>query len=103
ADAVIDAIGLAVDDADAAVIDAERFRRDLRHHRLEALAERGAAGHELDIALGIDAHARAVRGAAAAFLEKDGDAAADCLAGGPALGILGLHRIPAKGRERLVE
>ena len=40
-DAERDAVGLAVDDAHAPVIDAERVGADLRHHRLEALPDRG--------------------------------------------------------------
>ena len=48
ADAVLDAVGLAVGDADAPVVDAQHLGADLRHHGLEALAERRAAGDELD-------------------------------------------------------
>ena len=47
-DAEGDAVGLAVDDAAAPVIDAEHVGGDLRHHRFEALADRRAAGDDLD-------------------------------------------------------
>jgi hypothetical protein len=47
-DSVSDAIGLAVSDAHAAVVDAQSLGAYLRHHGLEALAERGTAGDELD-------------------------------------------------------
>ena len=53
ADAVIDAVGLAVDDAHAPVVDAERLGADLRHGGLETLAERGAAGDQLDRAAAV--------------------------------------------------
>ena len=42
ADAALDAVGLAVDDAHLPVIDAERIGADLREHGLDALADRRA-------------------------------------------------------------
>ena len=54
ADAEGDAVGLAVDHAALLVIDAERVGGNLRHHGLEALAERGAAGHDFDRAGRVD-------------------------------------------------
>ena len=48
AHAARDAVGLAVHDTDAGVVDAERIGADLRDHRLDALADRGDAGDDLD-------------------------------------------------------
>ncbi len=48
ADAERDAVGLPMGDAHAAVIDAKNFAAHLRHHRLESLAKRCAAGDQLD-------------------------------------------------------
>ena len=47
-DAKRDPVGLPVDDAYAAVVDAERLRADLRDHGLEPLSDRRAAGDDLD-------------------------------------------------------
>ena len=81
ADAVGDAVGLAVHDPHAAVIDAERIGADLRHRRGEALPDIGAAGDQLDRAGGIDADARAVGGAEPALVDKHADPGADQFAG----------------------
>ena len=52
AHAFVDAVGLPVHDLDAGIVDAERLGADLRHHRLDALADRGDAGNHLDGAVG---------------------------------------------------
>ena len=80
-----DAVGLAVDDAALPVIDAERVGGNLRHHGLKALAERGAAGDDLDHAGGIDGNAHAVGRAEPALLDEHRNADADQLAGRLAL------------------
>src|ERR1700722_19710626 len=48
ANAESDAVGLAVDNAAALIIDTERIGGDLRHDGLKALAERGAASDDLN-------------------------------------------------------
>jgi hypothetical protein len=50
ADAVLDAVGLAVDDAHLLHVGAEHLGGDLRHHGLKALPDRSAAGDDLDCA-----------------------------------------------------
>ena len=80
-DAVIDQVGVAMDDPHLAIIDAERLGADLRHRGLEALAERGAAGDQFDRAAAVDRDLGIVGRAAPALLQEDGDAGADRLAG----------------------
>src|SRR5271166_1814919 len=77
ADAVRDAVSLAVNDTNFFVVHTDGVRTDLRHHRLKALADRRAAGNEFDCAIGVDAGARPISGTAAAFIEEDGHAEAD--------------------------
>ena len=95
ADAERDAVGLAVDDAAIFVVDAERVGGDLRHHRLKTLADRGAAGDDLDHARSIDGNIHAVGRAESAFLDEHRNADADQLAGGLALLHRGIERVPA--------
>ena len=73
-------VGLAVNDPHAAVIDAERLGADLRHGGLEALAERGAAGDQLDRAGAVDRNLGIVGRPAPALLQKDRDPGPDRLA-----------------------
>ena len=84
ADAVGDAVGLAVGHAHAPVVDAQNLGADLRHHGLEALAERGAAGDELDRARAIDLDPHAVGRPEPALLDEHRKAGTDRLAGGAA-------------------
>ena len=104
ADAKGDLVGLAVDDADAAVVDAERLRADLRDHGLEALAERRAAGDDLHDARRVDGNLHAVGGAEPALLHEHRNAGADQLArGAAALQHRALQLVPVGRREHLVE
>ena len=103
ADAVLDAVGLAEHDPHPAVIDPERLGADLRHHRVDALPDRRAAGHQLDRAGRIDADPGAVERAEPALLDEHRDAGADQLAGVAAAAQLLLQRVPADPRQRLVE
>jgi len=48
AHAFVDAVGLAVDDVDIAIVYAERVGADLRDDGLDALSERGDAGDDFD-------------------------------------------------------
>ncbi len=66
------------------IVDADHLGGDLRHHGLEALAERGAAGDHLDGAGGVDRDPDAVGRPEPALLHEHGDAGADQLAGGAA-------------------
>ncbi len=68
--AIGDAIGLAVHDADAAVVDAERIGANLRDHRLDPLPDRGGAGDNLDGARRIDRDPNAVERTEAALLHE---------------------------------
>ena len=83
-DAVGDAVGLAVGDAHAAVVDPQHLGANLCHHGLEALAERGAAGDELDRAGGVDLDPHAIRRAEPALLDEHRKSGADRFAGGAA-------------------
>ena len=103
ADAVSDAVGLAVDDAAAPVVDAERVGGDLRHDGLETLAERGAAGDDFDRAGLVDGNLHAVGRPEPALLDEHRDADADQLAGGFAPLHFGVERVPADLGEQLVE
>ena len=85
------------------VVDAERVGADLRHHGLEALAERGAAGDHLDHAGGVDLDAHAVGGPEPALLDEHRKTGADQLAGGAAAREVGLELVPAERRQHLVE
>ena len=62
------------------IVGAEAFRRDLRHHRLEALPERSAAGDDLDLAGAIDLDTHAVVRSEARLLDEHREADADHLA-----------------------
>jgi len=70
ADAEWNAVGLTVNDAAAPVVDAKRVGGNLRHHRLESLAKRGAAGQDLDHAGGIDRDSHAVGRTESALLDE---------------------------------
>src|SRR6516164_6215649 len=94
ADAVGDPIGLSMADAHPAVVDAERFRANLRHHSLEPLTEGRAAGDELHGAGGVHLDAHAVGGAEAALLDEHGKAGAHRLATGAPAGKLVLELGP---------
>jgi len=59
-DAVGNTIGLAVGHAHAPVVGAQNLRANLGHHRLEALAERSAAGNQLDHTGSVDLDPHAV-------------------------------------------
>ena len=50
AHASVDAVGLAVRHAHIGVMDAERVGADLRHRGFDALADRGHAGDDFDLA-----------------------------------------------------
>jgi hypothetical protein len=70
ADAERNAVGLAMNDAAAPVVDAKRVGGNLRHHGLESLAERGAPGQDLDRAGGIDRNSHAVGRTEPALLDE---------------------------------
>ena len=61
-------------------VGAEHLGGDLRHHGLEALPDRGAAGDDLDLARGVDLDAHAVGRTQARLLDEHGEADADHLA-----------------------
>ena len=85
ADAILDAVGLSVDDAHPVVIDPQRVGADLRHRGDESLPNIGAAGHQFDAAARIDADPRAIERAEPTLVDKDPDPGADQLAGRAAL------------------
>ena len=80
AHAVADAVGLAVDDADRRERRGKGVGADLGDDGLDALPERGGAGHHLDAAGLFERDADAVEGAKAALLDEVAEAEADQLA-----------------------
>ena len=80
ADAMLDAVGLAVNDAHLLHVGAEHFGSDLSHHGLEALPDRRAAGDDLDLARGVDLNAHAVGRTEPRLLDEHREADADHLA-----------------------
>ena len=78
-------IGPSVDDGHTAVVDAQRIAANLRHHRLEPLPERGASGHDFDLPRMVDRNSDPIGRAEPAFLNENGNACPDRLAGGAAL------------------
>ena len=103
ADAILDAVGLSRHDPHLAVVHADRAGADLRHRRGEALADRRAAGHQLDRAGAVDGDARAVEWSKPAFLDKDGDARPDQFTRSATAAQLRLQRIPADLRQRFIQ
>ncbi len=103
ADAERDAIGLAVNDAAAPVIDAERVGGNLRHHRLKPLPERRAAGDDIDHAGRIDGNSHAVGRAEPALLDKHRKPDPDKFAARFALGNGRVELGPAGCGEKLIE
>src|SRR5271166_3958397 len=102
-DTVLDPVGLPVNDPHPAVVDTQRVGRDLRHHRLETLPDRGAAGDDFDSAGSVDRDRDPVEGTQTALLDKDGETGPDRLAGGPTLSQRRLQRIPSDGGQCLIE
>ena len=97
AHAVGDAVGLAVHDAHAGVVDAERVGADLRQRGFHALANRSGTGNDFDGAFVVDRDAHAVERPEPAFLDKHRDAGADRFAFGAAAA----QAPPAKPASRL--
>jgi hypothetical protein len=81
ADAETNALGLPMHDAHTAVVDAERLGTDLRHRGLEALTDRGAAGHHFHVAPLVHRDECIVRRTLAALLKKQCYAGAHNVAG----------------------
>src|SRR6185295_12260369 len=100
-DAVRDAIGLPMNDANLGVVDAERIGADLRHHRLETLAERSAAGDDFNLTRGRDGDSHSVLRAEPALLDEHGKPRADRLTRTPALRETCGEPVPADAVERL--
>ncbi len=103
ADAEGDAVGLAVGHPHLAIIDADPFGADLRHHGLEALADRRAARDQLDRARRVDLDVHAIGGTEAALLDEHGKAGADRLAGRAPARQLGFELVPLERDQELVE
>ena len=76
-----DTVGLAVGNGDAGIVDAERLSADLGDHRLDALADRGDAGDDLDRSVGRHLDADIVERSVAAALDEADCRSADRLAG----------------------
>ena len=92
AHAEIDAVGPAVGDAHAGIVDAERIGADLRHHGLDALPDRGRAGDDLDGAGVVDDDPHAVERAEPALLDEQRKPGADRFAAGAPPLQVGLQR-----------
>ena len=97
------AIRLAVDDAHAPVIDAERIGADLRHHGLDALPNRRRPGNHLHGPGLVNAEVNALGRPKTALFHEHREPGADCFAGGAAAPQVRLQAVPADGGERLVE
>ena len=87
----VDAVGLAVDDLDIAVVYAKRVGADLRHRRFHALADRGDAGDDLDRTVRFHFDFDRIERPQPALFHEHGDAGADLFAGGAALVQLALQ------------
>src|SRR4051812_32188231 len=103
ADAIGDAISLTVGDTYAPVVDSQHLGADLRHHGLEALAERRAAGDELDRARGVDLDPHAIRGAQATLLHEHRKPGADGFSGGATSRQRSPELVPIERYQELVE
>ena len=80
-----DPIGAAVHDPHPPIVGAKRIRADLRHHRLDALTERGRARDHLDETRGVDRHPHAVERPEPALLDENGEPGPDVFAARAAL------------------
>src|ERR1700739_1937161 len=103
ADPVLDLIGAPMDDTDAPIIDAQGLGANLSDDRLEALADRRAAGDDLDHTIGTDADADTIGWAKPALFDEQRQPGADCFALSAAGSELGLQLRPPGGREGLIE
>ncbi len=103
AEAVIDAVGAAVDHAHVPVIHPERGGADLRDRRFDALSQRSAAGDHLDGLGAVHRDPHAINRAEAALLQEKSDSGADRLARRPAALEFLLQLVPAEAGEHLVE
>ena len=90
-------------DVDRCVIDAKRVGSDLRHRRLDALADGGDAGDDLDLAVALYIDTHGVGRPESAFLDEHGNAGADLFARRATFLQFGLKRRPVRQRKRLVE
>jgi hypothetical protein len=103
ADAVGDAVGLAVGHAHASVVEPQGLGANLRHHGLEALAERCAAGDELDHPRRVDLDPHTVGRTEPALLHEHGEAGTHRLAGGAAARERGVELVPFERGQELVQ
>ena len=103
ADAERDLVGLPVDHADLAVVNAERFGANLRDHGFEALSDRGAAGDDLHDARRIDGDFRPVGRAKPTLLHEHRKPDADKLATGAPPFALRAESLPVGNVEHPVE
>src|SRR5262249_12487543 len=77
-----DAVGAAVHDPPATIIDADRIAADLRPPRSDALAERSRPGHALDHTGGVDRYPHAVERPEPALLDEEGKSRPNAFATG---------------------
>src|SRR5437016_14574509 len=94
ADTIGDAVGLTMNDRDAAIIDAESLGADLRHYGLEPLPQGRPARHELDRTRNIHAEAHAVLGTQPGLFDEIGQARAHQFAASAAPAHLALQLVP---------
>ena len=78
-----DTIGVAVQYADAAIVDTKRIGTNLREHGLHALTKGRCAGNELHHAVSVYRDRHHLRRTEPAFLHEDGETYSNILAFGP--------------------
>ena len=100
---VLNAIGTAMNDPHAAVVDAEGAGTDLRNHGLEALPDRGTTRDHLDRPGEVDRDAHPIGRSEAALLDEAGEAHAHRLALRATRLQIGLQPWPVECIKRLLQ
>ena len=103
ADAVLDPVGPPMNDTHLPVIHTEHVRANLCHDGLEALTDRSAAGHDLDLSAGMHMDSHPIGRPKPALLDIHGDAETDIFTRRTATADVALNLVPLETRKRLVQ
>src|SRR5438874_6110329 len=103
ADTIGDAVGLTMNDRDAAIIDTEPLGANLRHYGLEPLPQGRPARHELDRTRNIHAEAHAVLGTQPGLFDETGQARTHQFPVRATAALFALQAVPSHRRQGLVE